>query len=1055
MLEKSGIKVEYDAVRCRERIQFGKYRFIKPSGNFVIPDFTLRYHKNVYEIGAVASTSKHCLAPSTPQKKKAILSISDDLDDDELLRLAGATELEHVLTPALSNSFVAENRKRSGNENVVPVIQDPPQHDQAYFTDSFDGEEIEFHDSPNDLFDADIELDEVTSSNKFVTCDRNNGSEQQGSVEIVTLSPDSIPLKSEIAPEITPRAVLYDKDVFDDDMDDCMEAEVQKSIQPVSHTADELNDSYLLSCNSEKQRHDMHGQFRAFLQDDGDQFEDENKFLGQELCNEMYHILKSKFGFNQFRHRQKHAIIAALLGYDCFILMPTGAGKSLCYQLPAVLSKGVTVVISPLKSLIEDQKMKMKELEICCYALTSELSQAESDRIYGMLNESSPKIKLLYVTPEKIAASEKLNNVFFSLHRRGLLTRFVVDEAHCVSQWGHDFRPDYTKLQSLRRMFTNPVVPVMALTATATPKIVTDTRVHLAIQQSKLFISSFVRTNLKYDVIAKGPRSLVKVMDRMKILYPGKSGIIYCLSRKDCESVSKMLENQAISSEVYHAGLSDKKRLEVQTKWINNRVDVICATIAFGMGIDKPDVRYVIHFSMPKSIEGYYQETGRAGRDGLNSYCAILYSYNDSIRIRKMIEGENNTQGIRTMHLNSVLQIVAYCENVSICRRKLLVEHFGEVYDAEACRTSNSPCDICVQQIKNANAYKVYDITEEAKIVAQSMLRMHNVTLKYLADLYRGHMGQKKFADMAVRLGHTKCAMFGRGVGMQEMDALRFVRKLVIDGIITEQLYNTKFDTTVAYAELTELGRELASGRNRMKVYLHISNQVDGGRRSHGMEVAALMSMNSVSEVEALKEKYMVKHADLFTKCKGDLLRLFSDIAAAEGLSSHQHIINSEGIEQIAALMPRTYSDLLQIDGMTARKADRYGAQIMCMLKEYWNELDAREENEIKRQLNHMNMNKDIVGGFRDIQIDGTIAPASVSLSQVISGRGKYMAYFGTPTRVVQSRSRRGKDRKRSFDGSQKSNSSRGSARSRHGWKKASMTRTIKAPINRSLFPNL
>ncbi|VDO54436.1 unnamed protein product [Onchocerca flexuosa] len=303
------------------------------------------------------------------------------------------------------------------------------------------------------------------------------------------------------------------------------------------------------------------------------------------------------------------------------------------------------------------------------------------------------------------------------------------------------------------------------------------------------------------------------------------------------------------------------------------------------MGIDKPDVRFVIHFSMPKSIEGYYQETGRAGRDGLNSYCAILYNYNDSVRIRKMIEGENNTQGVRTMHLSNVLQIVAYCENVSICRRKLLVEHFGEVYDAEACRASNSPCDICVQQMKNTKAYKVYDMTEEAKLVAQSMLHMHNVTLKYLADLYRGHMGQKKFADMAMRSGHTKFAMFGRGIKMQETDALRFVRKLVIDGIIMEQLYNTKFDTTVAYAELTELGRELANGRSRIKVYLHISDQTNDSQRSH--ELSALMSINSVSEVEALKEKYKVKHADLFNKCKGDLLRLFFDIASAEGLSSH------------------------------------------------------------------------------------------------------------------------------------------------------------------------
>uniref|UniRef100_A0A0N4U5Q7 ATP-dependent DNA helicase n=1 Tax=Dracunculus medinensis TaxID=318479 RepID=A0A0N4U5Q7_DRAME len=712
--------------------------------------------------------------------------------------------------------------------------------------------------------------------------------------------------------------------------------------------------------DSAKERYDMHGQFRGLLQDDGSFFDDEVTLLGEEKKNELYFVLKSKFGFSHFRHRQKQAIVAALLGYDTFILMPTGAGKSLCYQLPAVISNGITVVISPLKSLIEDQKMKLRQLEINCCALTSDLSMTEVERVYGLLNESTPKISLLYVTPEKIAASERIMSIFLSLHRRGLLSRFVVDEAHCVSQWGHDFRPDYVKLNSLRKIFNNPFVPIMALTATATPKIVTDTCDHLSISNSKLFISSFVRENLKYDVMPKGPRSLFKLVDRMKALYPGKSGIVYCLSRKDCELVSKSLENQGLSTAVYHAGLADKKRLEVQTKWINNQIDVICATIAFGMGIDKPDVRFVIHFSIPKSLEGYYQETGRAGRDGLTSYCAILYSYNDSIRLRKMIEGENSTVGVRAMHLSNIMQIVAYCENVSMCRRKILVEHFGEVYDAEACKSGATPCDVCTQQIRNKNAFKMFDVTEEAKHIIQGLLKMQNVTLRYLAELYRGQMSQKKNSDMAVRFGHMHLSLYGRGTGMQEMDALRLMRKLVIDGFIEERLYNTKFDTTVAYVEPTMKGRDLVSNKTRTKVI-------------------CLIFSSQFSFLYIFITRYMVKHADLFKECRAKLLTLINNIANNEGLNG-QAILGLEGIEQIAALMPRTNSDLLQIDGMTNRKVERFGPQIMNLLKEFWMKLDVREENEIRRQLNYMKANDDKVGGFQIIPSQAiTSTPSPIS----------------------------------------------------------------------------
>ncbi|CAB3396740.1 unnamed protein product [Caenorhabditis bovis] len=721
----------------------------------------------------------------------------------------------------------------------------------------------------------------------------------------------------------------------------------------------------LATIDSSKKRHDMHGQFRGFLQDDGEEFADELALLCVDRRNELYSTLKKTFGFNNFRHRQKTAIVATLLGYDTFVLMPTGAGKSLCYQLPAILSPGVTIVVSPLKSLIEDQTMKMKELGIGCKALTSELSTADQEEIYQNLALVQPTIKLLYVTPEKISASSRLISAFYNLHKRGKLARFVIDEAHCVSQWGHDFRPDYTKLQSLRERFRDPNVPIIALTATATPKIVTDARNHLGMENSKLFISSFVRDNLKYDLIPKASRSLVNVVEKMKQLYPGKSGIIYCLSRKECESVQLMLTKSGLTAEVYHAGLSDTTRVMVQRRWLSNRVDVICATIAFGMGIDKPDVRFVIHYSMPKSIEGYYQETGRAGRDGLPSYCLMLYSYNDSIRLRRMIEEGNTTTGVRMMHLTNVLQVVAYCENVSVCRRKMLVEHFGEVYDESSCRNSKTPCDVCERRKKNPEAIRLFDVSDEAKMMLQCLPKMPKTTLKYLSELYRGHLA-KKSNEQAMRLGHTTLPFYRRGQGMSEMDALRFVRKLVVEGYVHERLYSLPNQPAVvfAYAELTDLGRQVASGTKTAKIYLHI---VTCEKKQRSLGMIELTNMNTVSEAQALKEKHMVKHGDIFAACIKELTQLLTATAESIGLPGPYSIVSREGIEQIAALLPRTNSEMLKIDSMTEMKIQRYCPMIMQALNPFWKQVDEREEAEMRQQLEKLKNGEFVMGGFAEL----------------------------------------------------------------------------------------
>ncbi|KAE9415098.1 hypothetical protein Angca_002804, partial [Angiostrongylus cantonensis] len=725
--------------------------------------------------------------------------------------------------------------------------------------------------------------------------------------------------------------------------------------------------------------------------------------LGEPLREEVYRTLKEKFGFNSFRHRQKTTITAILLGHDAFVLMPTGKDNicvHLCYQLPAVLSDGVTVVVSPLKSLIEDQRLKMRDLGIPCEALTSDLSLSDQTVIYNRLMCSPPDIKLLYITPEKISASGRLASVFGSLHRRNFLARFVIDEAHCVSQWGHDFRPDYTKLQSLRRDYAEPKVQIVALTATATPKIVADTRDHLGIGDSKLFISSFVRTNLTYEIVLKAAKTFINVIQKMAQLYPGKAGIVYCLSReatnfaqKECEMVCTSLTNAGLNADVYHAGLPDKARLQVQHRWLRNTINVICATIAFGMGIDKPDVRFVIHYSLPKSIEGYYQETGRAGRDGQPAYCLLLYNYQDTIRLRKMIESDDcqAPASVRAMHLQNIHQIVSYCENVSVCRRKILVEHFGEVYDAQMCLKSNTPCDVCQRLKRNPEGVKLFDVSDEAILILTAMTKMRNITLRYLAELFRGQLN-KKAAEQAARFGHTALPFYGRGVGMSEQDALRFMRKMVVEGYIVERLYRTKFESTVAYAELTNKSRQAIMGGTKPKVYLHVTT--DNKRRSITSD---LLTRTAVSEAQALKEKHMVKYGDVFSRCLQSLTQLVTEIAEECNLSGPYAVISQDGLEQVAALLPRTNSDLVQVDSMTLRKVEKYGARVMATLKPFWKEVDDRDEAEMREQLEKLKQHEPAppMPSIPSIDVESSTSPSSIKprftprFGRANSGRGR------------------------------------------------------------------
>ena len=652
--------------------------------------------------------------------------------------------------------------------------------------------------------------------------------------------------------------------------------------------------------------------------------------------------LKEIFGYDQFRGNQEAIIQNILDKKNTFVIMPTGAGKSLCYQLPALVQEGTAIVISPLIALMKNQVDQLNAFGINAHFLNSSLTKAEINRVKK--ETLAGKTKLLYVAPESLTKEDNLDFL-----NKVKVSFVAIDEAHCISEWGHDFRPEYRRIRQIIGQLGD--LPIIALTATATPKVQQDIQRNLQMEDADIFKSSFNRQNLYYEIRPK--KNIKKQLIRFVNQHRGKSGIVYCLSRKKVEEIAELLRVNGFKAAPYHAGLDSPIRMQNQDAFLNEDVDIVVATIAFGMGIDKPDVRFVVHYDTPKSLEGYYQETGRAGRDGLEGNCLMFYSYNDILKLEKFSKDKPVTERDNAKLL--LQEMSSYAES-SVCRRRQLLHYFGESYDVDC-----GFCDNCkIPREKYEAETYLFQVLQAAQQTEERF------GLNHLVDVIRGSENQ-----YVLSYNHNQLPAYGTGAGESQELWKSVVRQSLLYEYLEKDIEN------IGILKITQKGLDfLESPRAVTFTKDHDYSTVE-------------------EDEETEKETPVVKAHDeaLFTILKS----LRKTIAKQKGLPPYV-IFQDPSLEEMATLYPTTKDALSQINGVGMGKVAKFGIPFIKAIQQYVeeNNIDIVSDVVVKSSVNRSKTKIFVIQQIdRKIDLFEIAESQNISMDELLS-EIEHICYSGT-----------------------------------------------------------